>query len=200
MHAPSFHTTFAASRRAAPPPSFSVSLTPVAAAVVTAWAALAVAPASAQQAQMLETVTISGERDKRVAPLEQHVDIGSRLGLSIKDTPASVDVLSQETMQERGDRTMVEAVSKVPGMNGGRVGASHIGFSARGFIENGVTWLYNGVRIPGSSNFSSRILDTANYDRIEVLRGPAAVLNGEGGTGATINLVSRSPKIGRAHV
>ncbi len=193
MHAPSFHTTFAASRRAAPPLSFSASLTPVAAAVVTAWAALAVAPASAQQAQMLETVTISGERDKRVAPLEQHVDIGSRLGLSIKDTPASVDVLSQETMQERGDRTMVEAVSKVPGMNGGRVGASHIGFSARGFIENGVTWLYNGVRIPGSSNFSSRILDTANYDRIEVLRGPAAVLNGEGGTGATINLVSRSP-------
>jgi iron complex outermembrane receptor protein len=68
-----------------------------------------------------------------------------------------------------------------------------VAFSARGFIENGVTWLYNGVRVPGSSNFSSRVLDTANYDRIEVLRGPAAVLNGEGGTGATINLISRAP-------
>jgi iron complex outermembrane recepter protein len=168
-------------------------LTTLAASILGALSALGVTSVSAQEAKPSQTITISGERDKRGAALEQTTDTGSRLGLSIKETPASVDILSQETMQERGDRTMVEAVGKVPGMNGGRVGASHVGFSARGFIENGVTWLYNGVRVPGSSNFSSRILDTANYDRIEVLRGPASVLNGEGGTGATINLVSRSP-------
>lgn len=166
---------------------------PLVAAVLTAWAALSAGHASAQQAKDVQSVTITGDRDKRNAPLEQTTSTGSRLDLSIKETPASVDVLSQAAMQERGDRTMVEAVGKVPGMNGARLGASHIGFSARGFIENGVTWLYNGVRVPGSSNFSSRILDTANYDRIEVLRGPASVLNGEGGTGATINLVSRAP-------
>ena len=171
----------------------SARLAPVASAILASWTALGGVPAWAQPAQQLQTVTVTGERDPRAAPLEQPSGTGSRLGLSIKETPASVDVLSQEVMQERGDRTMVEAVGKVPGMNGGRVGASHIGFSARGFIDNGVTWLYNGVRVPGSSNFSSRILDTANYDRIEVLRGPAAVLNGEGGSGATINLVSRAP-------
>ena len=193
MHSPIFHSATATGRRAAPAPSRSVRLTPVAAAFLAAWAALGTSLTSAQQAKDTQTVTISGERDKRDMPLEQPTGTGSRLGLSIRETPASVDVLSQEVMQERGDRTMVEAVGKVPGMTGGRVGASHIGFSARGFIENGVTWLYNGVRVPGSSNFSSRILDTANFDRIEVLRGPAAVLNGEGGTGATINLVSRLP-------
>lgn len=96
-------------------------------------------------------------------------------------------------MQERGDRTMIEAVGKVAGLNGSRSGGSHLGFSARGFVDNGVTWLYNGVRVPGGSNMSSRILDTANFDRIEVLRGPSSVLNGEGGTGATINLISRAP-------
>jgi iron complex outermembrane receptor protein len=169
------------------------NFTPVTLAVLSALAAMGAAPASAQETKATQTITISGERDNRSAPLEQTTEIGSRLGLSIRETPASVDVLSQDTMQARGDRTMVDAVGKVPGMSGGRVGGSHIGFSARGFIENGVTWLYNGVRVPGSSNFSSRILDTANYDRIEVLRGPASVLNGEGGTGATINLVSRSP-------
>jgi iron complex outermembrane receptor protein len=120
-------------------------------------------------------------------------DTGSRLGLSIRDTPASVDVLSQEVMQERGDRTMVEAVSKVPGMTAGgwarHTSASRRGASSRTASPGSTT----GCGFLGSSNFSSRILDTANYDRIEVLRGPAAVLNGEGGTGATINLVSRSP-------
>ena len=188
-----FLTTAAAGHRANSAPRMSHRPAPLVAAVLTAWAALSAGHASAQQAKDVQSVTITADRDKRNAPLEQTTSTGSRLGLSIKETPASVDVLSQETMQERGDRTMVEAVGKVPGMNGARVGASHIGFSARGFIENGVTWLYNGVRVPGSSNFSSRILDTANYDRIEVLRGPASVLNGEGGTGATINLVSRAP-------
>lgn len=169
------------------------NLTPVAAATLAAWAALGTPGAAAQPKQETQTVTISAERDKRDNLLAQTSDSGSGLGLTLRETPASIDVLSQEAMQARGDRTMVEAVGKVPGMNGGRVGGSHIGFSARGFIDNGVTWLYNGVRVPGSSNFSSRILDTANLDRIEVLRGPASVLNGEGGTGATINLVSRAP-------
>lgn len=170
---------------------------PLAAAVLSALAALSASGASAQTGSQAQIVTVRGERDTRSAPLEQPAGTATRLDLSIRETPASVDVLNQETLQQRGDRTMVEAVGKVPGMTGGRVGGSHIGFSARGFIDNGVTWLYNGVRVPGASNFSSRILDTANYDRIEVLRGPAAVLNGEGGTGATINLVSRAPSFAR---
>lgn len=148
---------------------------------------------AAEDAQELSVISISGERDKRVVPLDLSASTGSRLGTTIKEIPASIDVVSQEIMQERGDRTMVEAVGKVAGLNGAPIGGSHTGFSARGFIDNGVTWLYNGVRVPGGSNMSARILDTANYDRIEVLRGPASVLNGEGGTGATINLITRAP-------
>ncbi len=166
---------------------------PIAIAVVGGLGALCGASAMAEEATELPTISVTATRDRPAIPLDQPASTGSRLGTSIKEIPASVDVVSQEAMQERGDRSMVEAVGKVAGMSGGRVGGSHIGFSARGFIENGVTWLYNGVRVPGSSNFSSRMLDTANYDRIEVLRGPAAVLHGEGGTGATLNLISRAP-------
>ncbi|MBK7415002.1 MAG: TonB-dependent receptor [Dechloromonas sp.] len=168
-------------------------LSPVAMALLGVLGSLGNLSAQAEETKELSTVNVSGARDLRVMPLDVPASTGSRLGTTIKEIPASIDVISQETMQERGDRTMVEAVSKVAGLNGARVGASHVGFSARGFIENGVTWLYNGVRVPGGSNMSSRILDTANYDRIEVLRGPASVLNGEGGTGATVNLISRAP-------
>ncbi len=168
---------------------------PIAMAVVGVVSTVNGAIATAEEANELPTISVKDTRDKRVVPLDQPASTGSRLGSPIKDIPASVDVVTQEAMQERGDRTMVEALGKVPGVTGGRVGGSHVGFSSRGFIENGVTWLYNGIRIPGSSNFSSRILDTANYDRIEVLRGPAAVLNGEGGTGATLNLISRAPDV-----
>lgn len=162
-------------------------------AVLGSLGCLGGSPVLAEEAKELSTVNVSSARDTRVVPLDVPASTGSRLGIAIKEIPASIDVISQETMQERGDKSMIEAVGKVAGLNGGRVGSSHIGFSARGFFDNGVTWLYNGVRVPGGSNMSSRMLDTANYDRIEVLRGPASVLNGEGGTGATINLISRAP-------
>lgn len=162
---------------------------------------LAISQAVYAESGVLPEVTITSTtidvRGQSTIPLSLTASTGSRLGTTIKEIPASIDVISQEVMQERGDRTMVEAVGKVAGINGAKVGGSHIGFSARGFIENGVTWLYNGVRVPGGSNMSSRILDTANYDRIEVLRGPASVLNGEGGTGATINLISRAPSFAK---
>jgi outer membrane receptor for ferric coprogen and ferric-rhodotorulic acid len=103
MHSPIFHSATATGRRAAPAPSRSVRLTPVAAAFLAAWAALGTSLTSAQQAKDTQTVTISGERDKRDMPLEQPTGTGSRLGLSIRETPASVDVLSQEVMQERGE-------------------------------------------------------------------------------------------------
>ena len=167
--------------------------TTLALAVLGACAALGAQTTRAEEAKELPTIAVSSERDRSAIPLDLPASTGSRLGTTLREIPASVDVISQETLQARGDRTLVDAVGRVTGMSGGRVGGSHVGLAARGFIENGVTWLYNGVRVPGSSNFSSRVLDTANYDRIEVLRGPASVLNGEGGTGATINLISRAP-------
>ncbi|MFZ5603394.1 MAG: TonB-dependent receptor [Pseudomonadota bacterium] len=146
----------------------------------------------AEQVSVLPAISVIGEREADTTSFESINSTGSRLGVSIKEIPASVEVIDRESMRERGDRTVVEAVSKAAGVTGGVTGGTPGLFSVRGFTNNGVTWLYDGVRVPGGTGMSARVMDTANVDRVEVLRGPASVLNGEGGTGATINLVSRA--------
>ena len=121
---------------------------------------------------------------------------GSRLGLTRLQTPASVDVISAETMAERGQQNVIDAVtqdavgftaSPAPG-NGG------LSFNTRGFNGNGtVMTLYDGTRLYVGSGTLTFPYDTWSAQRIEVLRGPASVLYGEGAIGGAINVISKMP-------
>ena len=143
----------------------------------------------------LPEVSVIGERTSTgTVVLDDEAEAASRLGITIRETPASIEIVDQETIRERGDRTVLEAVDKTAGFASASSPASPGVFSVRGFTGNSVAWLYNGIRIPGGSNLSARVMDTANLERIEVLRGPASVLHGEGAIGAAINLISRQPK------
>src|SRR5262249_20331828 len=42
----------------------------------------------------------------------------------------------------------------------------------------------------------SRIMGTGNLDRIEILKGPASLLSGEGATGGAVNYVTKAPHTG----
>lgn len=149
--------------------------------------------AQGEEPQQLPQVTVTATPDIGTIPLDAEAGTASRLGIPIKDMPASVEIVTQETMRERGDRTTIEAVEKTSGFTGGYTPATPGVFSVRGFSTNGVAILYNGVRVPGGTGMSNRILDIGNYDRIEVLRGPASVLYGEGAIGAAVNFISKEP-------
>jgi iron complex outermembrane recepter protein len=141
----------------------------------------------------LPEVKVQSKKDTRSLPLDLPASTASRLGITLQETPASVEVLSKETMRERGDRTVTEAVEKAAGFTAAVTPGSPGMFSTRGFTNNAVAWLYNGTRIPGGSSMSARVLDIANFDRIEIIKGPAGVLHGEGSIGGAINLISRAP-------
>lgn len=146
----------------------------------------------AQMTDSLPVVEVLSNQESTEPPrLDSASSTGSRLGLTRKETPASVDTITQKAMQDRGDRTVVEATQRAAGITSGVTGGTPGQFSVRGFNTNGVTWLYNGVRVPGGTGMSARVLDTANLESIEVLRGPASVLNGESGIGGTINMIPR---------
>jgi iron complex outermembrane receptor protein len=121
---------------------------------------------------------------------------GSRLGLTRLQTPASVEVISAETMAERGQLNVVDAVTQnATGFTAiGEPGNGGIAFSTRGFSGSGsVTSLYDGTRLyvgAGTVNFP---FDTWSTEKIEVLRGPASVMYGEGAIGGAINVISKLP-------
>lgn len=126
--------------------------------------------------------------------LKQETLTGSKLGLTIKETPASIEILNSETMAQRGDSTVIRAVTKATGITGGSSGHGTTGnYSVRGFSGYpGVDFLYDGIKLNGTI-FSKRTLDVSNLDRIEVIRGASSVLNGEGSVGATVNLITKKP-------
>ena len=67
--------------------------------------------------------------------------------------------------------------------------------SMRGFSGDQINTLYNGIKI-GPSTMTGRPMDTGNLEQIEILKGPASLLSGEGATGGAINYVTKTPHTG----
>ncbi len=180
-----------------PAPADSLFRTPPAVSLLASLIATAVAaPAFAQsstdaarQATTLDTLQVQGQRLRtRDAPQET----GSRLGLSQRETPASLQVIDREAIARKGARTTREVFQLADGAMVGNVPGNPAVVTLRGFSGNTISVLHDGVRI-GASTFVTRDVDTWGLERVEVLRGPASVLYGEGTMGGAINLVSRRP-------
>lgn len=153
------------------------------------------APANAAKDSpvLLDRFGITAEKESHFSlPLDAVVTSGSRLGLTSRELPASVSVVTQEMMQLRGLRTAVEAVEATVGMTGGTQFGSIPGYSARGFGGNNVSVLRDGIR-QNTASQSSRTVDSFILDRIEVLRGPDGLMFGEGAIGGAVNYISKSP-------
>ncbi len=124
----------------------------------------------------------------------QSARTASRLGLSLRETPASVEILDALALSERGARTTLDAINTATGFSGGYTGGSPQNLSTRGFTNNGIRYLYDGTAA-GSLGMTARPSSTFNYERIEILRGPAGVLTGEGSIGGTVNFVTKAPRL-----
>jgi iron complex outermembrane receptor protein len=161
--------------------------------------AAASAPAFAQTAQ--DTATVVDEIIVTARPtalaLDRPAPAAGRLGLTHRDTPATLDVLTQQRMQTEGLRTAVEAFNAAPGVNGGTLPGSVGVTSMRGFTSTAIAYLFDGVRVTGS-NSAIRNFDTFNFERVEVLKGPASVLYGEGALAGAVNLVPKRAYIGQS--
>ena len=130
-------------------------------------------------------------------PLNSNVVAGSasHLGLTAHETPASVEVVSQQTMREQGYRTTTESAAGAVGVLSGDAAGAPAGFSMRGFTFSEVTVLYNGIWI-GPQGLTSRMMDTANLQQVEFVKGPDSLMSGAGTMGGTVNYVSRQPTSG----
>jgi iron complex outermembrane receptor protein len=141
----------------------------------------------------LEKIDVTGDKENNFSlPLDAAPATGSRLGLAMRDLPASVSVITQEVMQLRGLRTAVEAVEAVVGMIGGTAFGSIPNYSTRGFGGNNVTIMRDGIR-QNTASQSSRTVDSFLLDRVEVLKGPSSLMFGEGAIGGAVNYVSKKP-------
>ena len=149
----------------------------------------------AQAETTLAPVAVSAPRNAASLGLEQISASGSRTGVSARELPASIEGVDSATMQERGDYSVMDAITRSTGLTGvGSGGNGSLSFSTRGFSgTNSVGIAEDGVRLSTGAGTQTYPSDSWGYERIDVLRGPASVVYGSGTVGATINAVRKAP-------
>lgn len=140
----------------------------------------------------LEEVQVKATSEKSGLNLKKQNTTGSRLGLTAKETPASIEILDTQTIRQRGDITLREAVTRTTGITDISTLGNGQSFSSRGFTgTNSVAQAEDGVRLMTGAGTLTYPSDAWGYEKIEVLRGPASVLFGDGSAGGIINSVRK---------
>ncbi|TFF34691.1 TonB-dependent siderophore receptor [Pseudomonas sp. RIT623] len=143
----------------------------------------------------LPSTAITDNRDPQAIDLATPTQAGSRLNLSALETPASTSTLTEAQILGRNNQTVQDAVTRSPGITFiGSPGDGGTGLSARGFSgQSSVMTLFDGSRLYAGAGTLTYPVDPWMVERIEVVRGPASVLYGEGATGAVVNVIPKKP-------
>ena len=170
-------------------------------AVPAALAQTAAAPAEEGKTKTLSTVTVNASADASAQGLSPaypggQVARGARAGIlgtkDAMDTPFSITSYTNELIQDRHARSVGDVLQNDPTVRMARgFGNFQEAFFIRGFILDSDDTAYNGLY----SLLPRQYIATELFERVEVLRGASAFLNGAspngGGLGGSINLLPK---------
>ncbi|HUH22856.1 MAG TPA: TonB-dependent receptor plug domain-containing protein, partial [Brevundimonas sp.] len=154
---------------------------------------------------------------EEVADLEQAVPVapitvvGTRTQRRVDDVPASVSVITAETIENNLVTDIKDLIRFEPGVSvptsparfsaalsgAGRDGNS--GFTIRGMGGNRVLIIQDGVRVPDGFAFGAQSVGRGGYNdldlikSVEILRGPASALYGSDGIAGAVSFTSKDP-------
>ncbi|MFT3690663.1 TonB-dependent receptor plug domain-containing protein [Paenirhodobacter sp.] len=148
---------------------------------ILALTALLPSLALAQDEVTLDTIIVSGG----LTPIESGAYGGA------------YTVLTGEEIEKRGIATVQDALRAVPGVSVNGSGSSYTQVRIRGGEANHTLILIDGIEATGGADeYILSGLETANIDRIEVLRGPQSVYYGSNASAGVINIITRKGEIG----
>ncbi len=148
------------------------------------------------------TRALAGPDNLGMLSLDQLLDIDvvsvAKVPEKVMNTPAAIQVITQEDLRRSGVDSIPEALRLVPGMHVYRIDANKWAISARGFtsqFSNKMLVMIDG-RIVYSPLFSGVFWDVQDMmmediDRIEVIRGPGGSLWGTNAVNGIINIISK---------
>lgn len=119
--------------------------------------------------------------------------------VSLKNTPATMSVITAEDIKTRGITTVKDALKRVPGLNI-QTGSGSGVIGIRGSTVNEVLYLLNGRKIASVEDTFGRHqraewitenIDVNSIERIEILRGSASALYGSDGAAGVINIITK---------
>jgi iron complex outermembrane receptor protein len=144
------------------------------------------------KAVALSPVEVTGEREDTLPYLAEDASSATKTGTPIVETPASVSVLTAELLRDRGALTLQDALRYSAGIMSDAYGLDNRTDSA---ILRGTEFqsVIDGMR-DQFNYYNTARPDVYSFERIEVLRGPASVLYGQGPSAGIVALVSKRPQ------
>lgn len=137
----------------------------------------------------LAPVVVTGERDDSF--VERDTKAATKTDTPVVDTQQSISVINRERLDAQGVLTVQDALRYSAGVRSDAYGIDSRGDDA--FIRGTAFVQYlDGLR-QFTGFFSAGRTDAYTLDRIEIVRGPASVLFGQGTTGGLVSLVSKQP-------
>ncbi|MEH1847435.1 MAG: TonB-dependent siderophore receptor [Nostoc sp.] len=132
-------------------------------------------------------LVVTGEQDGYNAP---DASTATKTDTPLRDIPQSIQVVPQQVIKDQQANRLVDVLKNVPGVvQGGSSPRSAFdsfiirGFSAQDILKDGLV----------DRTLASGGYEPVTIDRIEVLKGPASVLFGQGVLGGTVNIVTKQP-------
>ncbi len=151
-------------------------------------AADTVAAGSAAAAdQAGQTIIVTGQRSEYGA---NSTRTATKTNTDIRNIPQALTVISEKQIEDQAIRSVAELLTFVPGATPGTGESNRDQFTLRG---NNTTadFFVDGVR-----DDVQYFRDFYNVDRVEVLKGPNAMIFGRGGGGGVVNRVTKRATFG----
>lgn len=112
----------------------------------------------------------------------------------LREIPQTMTIISSDVIEQQGATSLSDVLRNAPGLTvvageGGTPAGDNLvlrGFSAR-----------NDIFVDGVRDLGPQSRDPFNLDQVEVVKGPQSAYTGRGSTGGSINMISKSPNIGR---
>ncbi|MDP9526335.1 TonB-dependent receptor [Pseudomonas protegens] len=139
----------------------------------------------------LPTTSISAEAEADPDdPRVKEVSTATRTATAARYVPQAIDTIKTANVLDYGVNDLGSALSGIPNVSSG-ADTRFDSLRIRGFDAS------NDFYLDGIRDDSQYVRDLHNIERIEVLKGPAAVLYGRGSQGGIVNRVSKLPEFGR---
>ena len=155
-------------------------------------------PAS-QGAMVLPTITITARATTAKTEGSGSYTTGetaaaTRLPLALQETPQSVSVITRQRIDDQQLNSVQRVLENTTGIAVKQSDSERTSAYSRGFLINNLQ--HDGIptvvgNVVNGSGIGS--IDTAFYDRVEVVRGGSGLLTGTGNPSAAINLVRKRP-------
>ncbi|MBC9929731.1 TonB-dependent receptor [Chitinophaga qingshengii] len=138
-------------------------------------------------ASQLNEVVVDGTRTRTIN--RKPVSIG-KLPVPVMDLPQSVAIIGHEVLEDQQAQRLSDVVKNVNGvyMASQRAGTQET-FNARGYGFSSTNMFKNGTRVN-----SGAMPEMSSLERVEILKGSAAILYGNVAPGAVMNMVTKQPK------